>query len=104
MRRLDGGIDCVGWGGDAPQRGGNTRDPAQWRRVEETRRTLVRPLRAWLVTTHSGGSGTPPVRHYDRSARSSLKWDRDKQSPRPRKRGPELRRIPSARNAACGAP
>jgi hypothetical protein len=36
----------------------------------------VRPLRAWLVTTHSGGSGTPPERHYDRSARSSLDWDR----------------------------
>jgi hypothetical protein len=31
-----------------------------------------RPLRAWLVTTHSGGSGQRAGRHYDRSARCSL--------------------------------
>ena len=33
---------------------------------------LVRPLRAWLVTTHSGGSGQRAGRQYDRSARCSL--------------------------------
>jgi hypothetical protein len=33
-------------------------------------------LRTGLVNLHSGGSGTPPGRHYDRSARSSLDWDR----------------------------
>jgi hypothetical protein len=27
--------------------------------------------------SHSGGSGAPPGRHYDRSARSSLDWDRE---------------------------
>jgi hypothetical protein len=59
----------------------------------------VRPLRAGLVDLHSGGSGTPPGRHYDRSARSSLHW--------PvclygfKKRGPELARsFHSATNAA----
>ena len=31
--------------------------------------------RAGLVTPHSGGFGTPPGRHYDRSARSSLQRD-----------------------------
>src|SRR6202012_3868975 len=35
-----------------------------------------RPLRARLVTSHSGGSGAPLGRHYGRSARSSLDWDR----------------------------
>ena len=34
----------------------------------------MRPLRARLVTSHSGGSGTPLGRHYGRSARSSLHW------------------------------
>ena len=32
----------------------------------------TRPLRAWLVTTHSGGSGAPPYGHYEPCARSSL--------------------------------
>jgi hypothetical protein len=31
-----------------------------------------RPLRAGLVNLHSGGSGTPAGRHYDRSAGSLL--------------------------------
>jgi hypothetical protein len=36
----------------------------------------VRCLRAGVVTPLPGGSGTPPGRHYDRPARSSLGWDR----------------------------
>ena len=40
----------------------------------------VRRLRAGFATPLPGGFGTPPGRHYDRSARSSLRWDR---------RGPE---------------
>jgi hypothetical protein len=36
----------------------------------------VRCLRAGVVTPLPGGSGTPLDRHYDRSARSSLNWDR----------------------------
>jgi len=36
----------------------------------------VRFLRAGLVTPFSGGFGNTPGRHYDRSARSSLDWDR----------------------------
>src|SRR5262249_15253678 len=36
----------------------------------------MRRLRARLVTSHPGGPGTPAGRHYDRSARSSLEWDR----------------------------
>ena len=32
----------------------------------------VRPLRAGLVSLHSGGSGQRAGRHYDRSARCSL--------------------------------
>jgi hypothetical protein len=39
-----------------------------------TGRQARRP-RARLVTSHSGGSGTPPGRHYDRSAGSLLDWD-----------------------------
>ena len=38
----------------------------------------ARFLRAELVTPFSGGSGNTPGRHYDRSARSSLDWDRRK--------------------------
>ena len=34
----------------------------------------MRPLRCRLVTGTPGGSGIPPGRHYDRSARSSLNW------------------------------
>ena len=37
-------------------------------------RDRMRPLRARLVTSHSGGSGTPLGRHYGRPARSSLDW------------------------------
>jgi hypothetical protein len=36
----------------------------------------VRRLRAGLVTSLPGGSGNPLGRHYDRSARTSLDWDR----------------------------
>jgi hypothetical protein len=36
----------------------------------------ARFLRTELVTPFSGGSGNTPGRHYDRSARSSLDWDR----------------------------
>ena len=36
----------------------------------------VRFPRAGLVTPFSGGSGNTPGRHHDRSARSSLDWDR----------------------------
>ena len=32
----------------------------------------MRPLRARLVTSHSGGSGTPVVQHYDCAAGSLL--------------------------------
>jgi hypothetical protein len=32
----------------------------------------VRSLRARLVTSHSGGLGTPPAGHYGPAARSSL--------------------------------
>ncbi len=39
------------------------------------RRRPVRRLRAGLVPLLPGGSGIPPGRHYDRSARSSLDWD-----------------------------
>jgi len=60
-------------------------------------------------STHSGGSGAPPGRHYDRSARSSLDWDRPKAAngrlrPRPRKRGLELSGkgfVPAARAATA---
>jgi hypothetical protein len=41
------------------------------RRMEQARRP-----RARLVTSPPGGPGTPAGRHYDRSARSSLDWDR----------------------------
>src|SRR4051812_7535368 len=51
------------------------------------RRLLLR-----LVTAAPGGPGTPPGRHQDRSARSSLDWDRPQRltaaKPRRRKRGP----------------
>ena len=36
----------------------------------------VRRLRAGFATPLPGGFGTPPGRHYDRSARSSLRWGR----------------------------
>src|SRR6266852_5779803 len=48
-----------------------------------------RPLRAWLVTTHSGGSGTPAGRHYDRSAGSLL----DGSAPMP---------VPGSPARSCG--
>ncbi len=56
--------------------------------VTYRRRSETRSPRAGFVTPLPGGSGTPPGRHDDRPARSSLDWDRRK--PRPRKRGPEL--------------
>src|SRR6185437_11461989 len=36
----------------------------------------MRRLRAGLVTRSREAPGSPPGRHYDRSARSSLDWDR----------------------------
>jgi len=51
-------------------------------------RSRVRPLRAWLVTTHSGGSGHRAGRHYDRSARCSL--DGASSASRRSKRGPVM--------------
>jgi hypothetical protein len=54
--------------------GGDTRNPCNGG-VGFIRRASARPLRAGLVNLHSGGSGAPPVRHYDRSARSLLKGD-----------------------------
>jgi hypothetical protein len=47
------------------------------------------------ILPHPGGSGVPLGRHHDRSARSSLDWDRPmagnaRRMPRPRKRGLEL--------------
>ena len=38
----------------------------------------MRRLRAGFVPPLPGGSGVPLGRHYDRSARSSLDWDRPK--------------------------
>jgi hypothetical protein len=60
------------------------------RRMEQARRP-----RARLVTSPPGGPGTPAGRHYDRSARSSLDWDRGSlaAAPRPRKPGPGLQRM-----------
>src|SRR4051812_31292384 len=59
----------------------------------------MRPLRAWLVITHSGGSGAPVGRQQDRSAGSLL--DETGANARARKPGPELshRRKPLARAA-----
>ncbi len=66
----------------------------------------VRCLRAGVVTSLPGGSGAPPVRHYDRAARCSLGWDRPKpgnarRSQVPGSAGLELssRRKPRARAA-----
>src|SRR5665213_1906800 len=42
------------------------------RREQFSRRRSMRRPRPGLVSRDSGGSGTPPGRHYDRSARSSL--------------------------------
>ena len=53
------------------------------------------------MSLNSGGSGAPPGRHYDRSAKSSLNRSA---ATRFGKRGPELRRRPSAKVAAFGAP
>jgi len=66
-------------------------------------RSRMRSPRARLVTSHSGGPGTPPGRHHDRPAGSLLDWDR--REPGPRKRGPGLRHPPWA-DAECrgGAP
>jgi hypothetical protein len=36
----------------------------------------MRRPRAWFAATLPGGSGDPLGRHDDRSARSSLDWDR----------------------------
>jgi hypothetical protein len=72
-------------------------------------RSMRRP-RAGFVPPHPGGSGAPPGRHYDRSARSSLDWDRPRrltpakaasQEARP---GAELRPFGAASRAASGAP
>jgi hypothetical protein len=59
-----------------------TRAPVEHRPEARAKLTtaLARPLRAWLVTTLPGGSGTPLGRHYDRSARSLLNRDRMQQS------------------------
>ena len=41
-------------------------------RRRSERRSRVRFPRVRLVTSHSGGSGTPPAAHYEAAARSSL--------------------------------
>src|SRR5262245_51578419 len=62
-------------------------------RLPETcrRRSGDGGLRAWLVTTHSGGLGAPPGGHYEPPARS---W-RTIRGQSGRKRGPrsEIRRV-----------
>jgi hypothetical protein len=90
MRRREDGTDGAGRGGDAPRCGGDTatlrndgvgaRTPVEQSSGVRKATPLARPLRAWLVTTHPGGSGTPLGRHYDRSARSLLDWDRMQKS------------------------
>lgn len=52
----------------------------------------MRCLRAGFVTPHSGGLGNPPVRHYDRAARSSLikAFGAAKTAPMPGSAGPKL--------------
>ena len=57
--------------------------------------------RAGFARLLPGGSGAPPGRHYDRPARSLLNRPAER---RAEKRGPELKRRPSAKVAACGAP
>jgi hypothetical protein len=73
MRRLDGGTDCRGGAEISLEADGNIRNLAM-AASGFFPTPLVRPPRAGLVNLHSGGSGTPPGRHYDRSARSSLHW------------------------------
>jgi hypothetical protein len=70
------------------------------RKMEQVRRPRVR-----LVTSHSGGFGAPPGRHYDRSARSSLDWDwaqmPSSQEARP---GAEPRELSGRGESRSGAP
>ena len=65
------------------------------------RRSMRRP-RPGLVSRDSGGSGTPPGRHYDRSARSSLDRDRHKARLVPESAAPIEPKV-AARGAPGGA-
>ena len=66
-------------------------------------RSEGRRPRARLVTSHSGGSGTPVGRHYDRSAGSLLDETGANARPSETRPGAERRRELMAR-AASGAP
>src|SRR3954467_9273385 len=72
-------------------------------RRRSERRSEVRRLRARLVTSHSGGSGTPVGRQYDRSAGSLLDETGANARPSETRPGAERRRELMAR-AASGAP
>jgi hypothetical protein len=64
-----------GRSGDAPRRGWKHPHPCNGG-VGIFPDYVGAALRASLVSSHSGGFGTPPGRHYDPSVRSSLDWDR----------------------------
>src|SRR4051812_7115058 len=72
-------------------------------RRRSERRSEVRRLRARLVTSHSGGSGTPVGRQYDRSAGSLLDERGANARPWEPRPGAERRRELMAR-AESGAP
>jgi hypothetical protein len=91
--------------GRTGRRAGDTARLVRWLGGAVLRLAGAVPAGAPSHGAHPGGFGTPPVRHYDRAARSSLDWDRGESRRVAGSAGPELRQSRKAMpSAARGAP